>query len=119
MLEQLLERLPSGSRLDEIFSKAGEDSLVTEQLGRLTIDQQDVDLVIGGHRCPSPLSNSFSLSRWPWSPMQPHTQRRQELLGVDGLGKIVGGTGLQALLAVALHGLGRECDDGQPVEAGL
>src|SRR5271167_18016 len=36
--------------------------------------------------------------------MQPHAQRRHQLLYVHRLGQIVGCAGLQALFAIALHG---------------
>jgi len=51
--------------------------------------------------------------------VQPHAQRRQELLGVHWFGEIIGGAGLQALLAVALHRFGGERDDRQPAELRL
>jgi hypothetical protein len=50
LLEEVLERLPGRSGLDEIFAEAGEYRLVAQQLRRLIIDQQDVDLVIRGHQ---------------------------------------------------------------------
>ena len=43
-LQQDAERLAGGGGLDEILAKFREDHLVAEQLGRLVIDHQDVDL---------------------------------------------------------------------------
>src|SRR5438034_10976720 len=47
------------------------------------------------------------------SAIQPHAQQRKQLIGVHGLGYVVRGPGLQALLAVALHGFGRQGQDGK------
>src|SRR6185503_7309103 len=46
--------------------------------------------------CPSPST------RAPL-PVEPHPQQRHQLVGVDRLGHVVGGAGVDALLAVALH----------------
>ena len=48
--------------------------------------------------------------------MQPGPQGRQHLLGVHRLGEIVPGPRLDALLAVALHGLGGHGDDRQVLQ---
>src|SRR3954454_2384386 len=53
------------------------------------------------------------------STMQPHAQRREQLLGVNRLGEIIGSTRFQALLAIAFHRLGGERDDGQASERRL
>ena len=45
LLEQLLERLPGGLGLDQILAQFGEDGLVAQQLGRLVVDQQNIDFV--------------------------------------------------------------------------
>src|SRR5687768_4050115 len=76
----------------------------------------------------SSTSRMFAAS-WPWgigagsllilfafSGLQPHANQRQQLVGVDGFGDVIGCAGLQALLAVALHGLGGQRDDGQQPE---
>src|SRR5215813_6084853 len=42
---------------------------------------------------------------------QPRPQHGHELLGIHRLGQIVPGPGLDALLAIALHGLGGDGDD--------
>src|SRR6266446_3085976 len=56
--------------------------------------------LIGSARpSPPPLAN------------QPRPQHRDELLGVDRLGQVVPGAGLDALLAITLHGLGGDRDD--------
>src|SRR3954467_5977223 len=47
------------------------------------------------------------------SVVQPHPHQRQQLLDVDRLGDVVRGAGGYAALAVALHGLGRQGDDGE------
>src|ERR1700730_2001650 len=41
--------------------------------------------------------------------MEPHPQRRQQLVGIDWLRQIVGRPGLQALLAITFHRLRRQC----------
>jgi len=51
--------------------------------------------------------------------VQPHAQRRQQLFGVDRLGEIIRSPGFQAFLAVALHSLGSQGDDGQAAEGGI
>src|SRR6516164_2865131 len=48
--------------------------------------------------------------------MQPQADQRQQLVRVDGFGHVIGGAGLEALLTVALHRLGRERDDRQQAE---
>src|SRR5256885_6439699 len=66
---------------------------------------------------------TFSLSSMPLaSPgsltlaVQPRPYQRQQLLGVHRLGDVVRSPRFQALLAVALHGLGGEGDDRQQPE---
>jgi hypothetical protein len=56
LLEQLLERFARRGGLDQILAKLGENRLVAQQLGRLVVDQQNIDLVTRGHR-HSPLQN--------------------------------------------------------------
>src|SRR2546430_5211609 len=63
---------------------------------------------------------TFSLTSMPLaSPgsltlaVQPRPYQRQQLLGVNRLGDVVRSPRFQALLAVALHGLGGEGDDRQ------
>ena len=48
-LEQDAERLVRRGRLDQVLAQLGEDDLVAQELRRLIVDQQDVDLV---HRTP-------------------------------------------------------------------
>src|SRR5262245_18034941 len=50
------------------------------------------------------------------SPVQPGAKDREHLLGVNGLRQIVPRAGLDALLAVALHGLGGDRDDRQVLQ---
>src|SRR3954452_17837244 len=45
------------------------------------------------------------------SAVQPHADCKQQLIGVDGFGEVVGRAGLEAFLAVAFHGLGRQRND--------
>src|SRR5262249_60031839 len=68
---------------------------------------------------PCPRGPSLPPAAPPMLAMQPHAQRRKQLLGIDRLGEIVGGARLQALLAVALHGFGSERNDRQPPERPL
>ena len=60
-LEQLLERLAGGGGLHEILSELAEDGLVAQQLRRLIVNQQDVNLVVRGHRF-SPLPGRLRAS---------------------------------------------------------
>src|SRR6185437_3602934 len=53
------------------------------------------------------------------SAMQPHAHEREQLFGIHRLRDIVGGARFEALLTVALHGLGGERDDRQHAETGI
>jgi len=53
MLEEVFERLFGRGGLDQPLAQLGENRLVAQELGRLVVDQQDIDLVLRGHR-PSP-----------------------------------------------------------------
>ena len=64
VLEELFERLSGRRGLDEVLAQLGQDRLVTQQLGWLIVDQQDIDLVVRSHFLSPPLA------------MQPHAQRR-------------------------------------------
>ena len=48
-LQQILQRLLAGRGLDQVFVELMQDDLVAQQLGRLVVDQQDVDLVVFRH----------------------------------------------------------------------
>src|ERR1700685_1742258 len=50
------------------------------------------------------------------SAMKPHSDSKQQLLGVDRFGEIIGGAGFKAFLPVALHRLGRQGDNGKSPE---
>src|SRR5688572_14214563 len=64
-----------------------------------------------------PLPFPFALCPWTFAlSMQPHSQRRQQLLGVDRFREVVRRTGFEALLAVALHRLRGQSDDRQAPE---
>ena len=59
--QQLLERLVGRARLDQVLAKLGKDHLVAQQLGRLVVDQQDVDRLARAHgRCPQRCSHMRS-----------------------------------------------------------
>ena len=64
MLEEVFERLFGRGSLDEPLAELGQNGLVAQEFGWLVVDQQDIDLVLRGHR-PSPRLA-----------MQPHAQRR-------------------------------------------
>ncbi len=49
LLEQVLERLPPGTRHDQRLAELAQDRLVAQQLRRLIVDQQDVDGFVGAH----------------------------------------------------------------------
>ncbi len=62
LLEQLLECFPGGRGRHQTLAEVGQDRLVAEELGRLIVDQQDVDPFI--HRSS------------PLLAVQPHAQGR-------------------------------------------
>src|SRR6478735_12395158 len=83
---------------------------------------QGARLTLPDGKGAAPALRSPSTSRTPFSSdssMEPHAQRRDELLGVDGLGEVIGRARLQALVAVAHHRLRRERDDRQAAVLGL
>src|SRR5882724_9857669 len=49
----------------------------------------------------------------------PYAEQREQLVGVDRFGDVVGGAGLQTFLAVALHRLGGEGQDGKRAKLGV
>ena len=51
MSQQVLQRLVGRVRLDEVLAKLGKNHLVAQQLGRLIVDQQDVDRLAWAHGC--------------------------------------------------------------------
>ena len=102
VLQQNLQRFRRRRGLDEILVELAQNDLVAQQLGRLIVDQKNVDLVLVLHGAASA--------------MQPHAQDGQQLLGIDRLGEIVGGAGLQAFFAVAFHRLCGQGDNRQAAE---
>jgi hypothetical protein len=84
LFQQLLERLPGRSRLDESLAEIGENRLIAQKLGRLVVDQQDVDLVVRGHQtlsalvasCGEVATGSPRRRANAILPMEPHAQRR-------------------------------------------
>ena len=64
LLEQVFQRFLGRSGFDQPLVQPGEDGLIAQELGRLVVDQQDIDLVVRGHRAS------------PLLAMQPHAQRR-------------------------------------------
>ena len=44
-----VQRLSRGVGLDEVLAQLGQDDLVAQQLGRLIVDQQDVDRILRHH----------------------------------------------------------------------
>ena len=47
--QQVLQRLVGRVRLDEVLAELGKDHLIAHQLGRLVVDQQDVDRLARAH----------------------------------------------------------------------
>ena len=92
----------AGASLDQVFAQIAQDDLVAQQLRRLVVDQQDVDL-LRPSRHNACLAQRCSHMR----------NAAKKLLGVDRLGKIVRSAGLETLLAIALHGFGGQRDDRQ------
>ena len=64
LMQQVFQRFFGRSRFDQPLVQPGEDRLIAQELGWLVVDQQDVDLVVRGHRAS------------PLLAMQPHAQRR-------------------------------------------
>ena len=60
--QQLLQRLVGRVRLDQVLAELGQDHLIAQQLGRLVVDQQDVDRRRPGSRsrCPQRCSQMRS-----------------------------------------------------------
>ena len=50
--QKVLEGFPAGIGFDQILAQFVEDGFVAEQLGRLIIHHQDVDLVLRAHGIP-------------------------------------------------------------------
>src|SRR6476620_6111375 len=65
-----------------------------------------------------PFPDSFMASSFI-STEQPHAHEREQLVGIHWLGNVVARTRVEALLAVALHGLGRQRQDRQRPVLGL
>src|SRR5215510_12484258 len=49
-------------------------------------------------------------------PIEPDAQHRKELIHVDRLGDVIGGSGFEALVAIGLHRLGSQSDDREILE---
>ena len=49
--QEMFQGFPRRSGLDEIFSKVPENHLVGQELRRLVVDQQDIDLLLRLHWC--------------------------------------------------------------------
>src|SRR5258708_39931540 len=63
LLQQMLEGLLGRVGHDEVFPELAERDLVAEQLRRLVVDQQDVDLVVRVHSTtPAQLTNDAATS---------------------------------------------------------
>src|SRR3989442_12218646 len=75
----------------------------------------------GSGSAPDPSNVLIGLACSPRSSSadQPRPEHGDELLGIDRLGEIVPGPGLDALLAIALHVLGGDRDDGHVPEPGF
>ena len=99
VLQKQREGLARRIRLEEILVKLGENHLIGQELGRLVIDQQNVDFIVLRHDVPI------------ISAMEPHPQRGKKLFRVHRLREIVRGPRFEAFLAVAFHGFRGERDD--------
>src|ERR1700730_4072232 len=58
MLEEVCERLFGRGSLDEPLAELAQDGLVAQEFGWLVVDQQDIDLVLRGHRPSPPASDA-------------------------------------------------------------
>src|SRR5205807_1451661 len=109
LAHELVQRLEPRASAYQVLPQLAQHRLVGEQPRRLVIDQQDVDLLVDPHAAAAPL-DPITLT------VQPRPYQGQQLLGVHRLGDVVRSPRLEALLAVALHGLGGEGDDRQQPE---
>ncbi len=50
VLQDLLQRLPPGRGLDQGLAQVAQHHLVAQQLGRLIVDQQNIDWLVRVHR---------------------------------------------------------------------
>ena len=146
--DQRKQRLVGGFGADQAVAGIVQDGFEDGQVLRLVVHEQDVDgLVVRGHRrrCACGLERR-PVAACPWHrclpamwscacsyrefdeslasshldlPEQPDAHQRQQLLGVHRLGDVVGGAGVQALLAVAFHRLGGQGQDRQRAELGI
>ena len=93
--QELPQGLAPGARADDVLAQLRQDHRQRQQLVRAVVDSQDADafLAAGDHT------------------KQPRPQDRQHLVRVHGFGEVVPGAGLERLLAVSLHRLGRDRDD--------
>jgi hypothetical protein len=48
-LQKMRERLPRRAGLDQVLPQLAQDRLIAEELTRLIVDQEDVDLVVLAH----------------------------------------------------------------------
>src|SRR5205823_3716020 len=111
LFEQAPQRFLAGVRHDEVLFQILQDGAERQQLFRQIIDDQNVDLVGWAHRAvlpvdgvPRRLRRSASEKRYAASgeesAEQPGAKDGQQLLGVDRLGQVIPGPGLQTLLAI-------------------
>ena len=123
VMEQASESVGSGAGLDEVGPQPFQHGFEDQEVPGLVVHQKNIGL--GRHHC-APLSSSKE-SRFPTpsairsaargSARQPDPQHRQQLLRIHRFGKVVRCTRFQALLAIALHRLGRQSDDRQGSKA--
>ena len=104
-LQQISQRLLRGSCLDEVLAQLPEHRLIGQQLTRLIVHHQDVQLLHG--------FATFHLA------VQPHAKCRDQLLGVDRLRQIIRRTGLKALFSISHHCLRRKRDDRKAPVSGI
>ena len=102
--QHLAQRLGARADEDQVLLQLLEHGPEDQQLLLQVVDHQDVDLLRlrRQQRAAGRARQVACGAQWHSQPLQ----HRQQVHRIDRLGQVVPGAGLDALLAVALHGLG-------------
>ena len=110
LLQKATQSLAAGPGADKILAQVCQDRLVREQLVGAIVDDQDVDLLVGG-------SGPVALDWKRHLTVNPVTQEREQSLSFDRLCDVVARACIDALFTVAFHCLGGEGNDRQLLES--